>query len=334
MVHQHFQLIPVFTVAENVVLGNELRKGPVARPRRRPRPDRRAGASATGSRSTPTRSVGDLSVGEQQRVELIKALFRDADILILDEPTAVLTPGEVDDFFAVVRSLVDAGQVDHLHHPQAPRGARGRRPHRRAPRRARSSARPTPAEATAAEPGHADGRAATSCFAVDKAPEHARATSVLRVAGPARSPTTAASPPSTASTSRCGPARSSASPASRATASASWSRPSWACARSVGGTVEIDGHDVTHASPRQVIELGVGHVPEDRGKHGLVGAVQHRRQPRAQPLPRAARSPAAGCATTDAIRDQAAELVAAVRRPHPEPGRRRRRRCRAATSRR
>ena len=60
-----------------------------------------------------------LSVGEQQRVELVKALYRDADILILDEPTAVLTPGEVDEFFGVVRSLVDEGEVDHLHHPQA-----------------------------------------------------------------------------------------------------------------------------------------------------------------------------------------------------------------------
>ena len=51
-----------------------------------------------------------LSVGEQQRVELVKALYRDADILILDEPTAVLTPGEVDEFFGVVRSLVDKGK--------------------------------------------------------------------------------------------------------------------------------------------------------------------------------------------------------------------------------
>ena len=51
----------------------------------------------------------DLSVGEQQRVELIKALYREADVLILDEPTAVLTPGEVDEFFGIVRSLVDQG---------------------------------------------------------------------------------------------------------------------------------------------------------------------------------------------------------------------------------
>ena len=100
MVHQHFQLIPVFTVAENVVLGNELRRGPLldldaARARIRELGER------YGLEIDPDAMVGDLSVGEQQRVELIKALFRDAEILILDEPTAVLTPGEVDDFFEV-----------------------------------------------------------------------------------------------------------------------------------------------------------------------------------------------------------------------------------------
>ncbi len=109
MVHQHFQLIPVFTVAENIILGDEMRKGPVldldgARTRIRELGDQ------YGLHIDPDAMVGDLSVGEQQRVELVKALFRDADILILDEPTAVLTPGEVDDFFTMVRNLVDQGK--------------------------------------------------------------------------------------------------------------------------------------------------------------------------------------------------------------------------------
>ena len=109
MVHQHFQLIPVFTVAENVILGDELsRRGllDIGEARRR--------ILELGERYglivDPDATVGDLSVGEQQRVELVKALFREADILILDEPTAVLTPGEVDEFFEVVRSLVDQGK--------------------------------------------------------------------------------------------------------------------------------------------------------------------------------------------------------------------------------
>ena len=109
MVHQHFQLIPVFTVAENIVLGDEITRGPVldmdsAR-------DRIREISEThGLAIDPDAVVGDLSVGVQQRVELIKALYRDADILILDEPTAVLTPGEADNFFEVVRSLAAEGK--------------------------------------------------------------------------------------------------------------------------------------------------------------------------------------------------------------------------------
>ena len=109
MVHQHFQLIPVFTVAENVVLGNEPRKG-LSLDLGRARERIRELSAQYGLEIDPDAVVGDLSVGEQQRVELIKALYRDADILILDEPTAVLTPGEVDDFFAVVSSLVEQGK--------------------------------------------------------------------------------------------------------------------------------------------------------------------------------------------------------------------------------
>src|SRR5262245_8336754 len=109
MVHQHFQLIPVFTVAENVVLGNELRRGAVLdldAARRR--------IAELGERYRlrvdPDARVEDLSVGEQQRVELLKALYRDVDVLILDEPTAVLTPGEVDEFFEVIRGLTEQGK--------------------------------------------------------------------------------------------------------------------------------------------------------------------------------------------------------------------------------
>lgn len=109
MVHQHFQLIPVFTVAENIILGNEITKGAfLDLDTARRQID--SLAERYGLAVDPDATVGDLSVGEQQRVELVKALFRDADILILDEPTAVLTPGEVDDFFAVVESLTGQGK--------------------------------------------------------------------------------------------------------------------------------------------------------------------------------------------------------------------------------
>ncbi|MDH4170789.1 MAG: ATP-binding cassette domain-containing protein, partial [Acidimicrobiia bacterium] len=109
MVHQHFQLIPVFTVAENVILGNELTNGPLLDLNEARRRIREVG-DRYGLEVDPDAKVGELGVGAQQRVELVKALFREADILILDEPTAVLTPGEVDDFFAVVASLVEQGK--------------------------------------------------------------------------------------------------------------------------------------------------------------------------------------------------------------------------------
>ena len=104
MVHQHFMLIPVMTVAENIVLGTEPRKGilldeGVA--------DRRVADMAKTFRFEvdPEALVQDISVGEQQRVEIMKALYRNADILILDEPTAVLTPQEASDLFEILRTL-------------------------------------------------------------------------------------------------------------------------------------------------------------------------------------------------------------------------------------
>src|SRR5205085_12219839 len=105
MVHQHFMLIPVMTVAENIVLGNEpVREGVLMD---------EAGAEARvrelsqqfGLAVDPAALIADITVGQQQRVEILKALFRGAEILILDEPTAVLTPQEAVELFGIVRSL-------------------------------------------------------------------------------------------------------------------------------------------------------------------------------------------------------------------------------------
>jgi simple sugar transport system ATP-binding protein len=109
MVHQHFMLIPVFTVAENVALGHE-DTGPVGfLDRRRTRRQVAEVSARYGLQVPPDAMVGDLPVGVQQRVEIIKALMRDAKVLILDEPTAVLTPQETDDLMAVMGSLRDGG---------------------------------------------------------------------------------------------------------------------------------------------------------------------------------------------------------------------------------
>ena len=94
MVHQHFMLIPVMTVAENIVLGAEPRKGALLDRAAAERARARAVASASAWRSIPTRDVEDIAVGQQQRVEILRALYRGADILVLDEPTAVLTAQE------------------------------------------------------------------------------------------------------------------------------------------------------------------------------------------------------------------------------------------------
>jgi simple sugar transport system ATP-binding protein len=108
MVHQHFMLIPVFTVTENVMLGHEQNTfGFLAR--RRARREVAAISKRYGLEVPPDALLADLPVGVQQRVEILKALTHDAKLLVLDEPTAVLTPRETEDLMTVMRSLRDAG---------------------------------------------------------------------------------------------------------------------------------------------------------------------------------------------------------------------------------
>jgi simple sugar transport system ATP-binding protein len=109
MVHQHFMLIPVFTVAENVVLGNEPTKGLGALDLETARAKVREISERFGFDIDPDAKVEDLPVGAQQRVEILKALSRDAKVLVLDEPTAVLTPQETDELMQIMRDLAAAG---------------------------------------------------------------------------------------------------------------------------------------------------------------------------------------------------------------------------------
>jgi general nucleoside transport system ATP-binding protein len=110
MVHQHFMLVPVFTVAENVTLGVERTRGFGLLDRRRARRDVRELSQRYGLNVDPDAEVESLPVGTQQRVEIIKALLREANVLILDEPTSVLTPGETEDLFRVIRELKAGGR--------------------------------------------------------------------------------------------------------------------------------------------------------------------------------------------------------------------------------
>lgn len=267
MVHQHFQLIPVFTVAENVVLGNEVANGPfldmaTARKRIVELGER------YGLRIDPDARIGDLSVGEQQRVELIKALYREADILILDEPTAVLTPGEVDDFFEVVRTLVAQGKsIIFITHKLREVLAVADRITVLRNGRVVGTADPATAtqqslanlmvgrdvvfqvEKSAAAPGEVAIRVANLSIddgrgvrAVDDLSLEVRAGEILGIAGVQGN-----------------------GQRELVEAMAGMVHPA-------SGRIEYLGVDATHRSPRQITELGVAHVPEDRNKHGLVGS--------------------------------------------------------------
>ncbi|GAA3235616.1 ABC transporter ATP-binding protein [Actinocorallia longicatena] len=108
MVHQHFMLVPVFTVADNVMLGDERVKSGLL-DHAKARKDVREISERYGLAVDPDAIVGDLPVGIQQRVEIIKALTRNAKFLILDEPTAVLTPQETEELFTVMRELRAGG---------------------------------------------------------------------------------------------------------------------------------------------------------------------------------------------------------------------------------
>ena len=109
MVHQHFMLVPVFTVAENVVLGHEPTGPGGIIDLKKARALVRDISERFGFHIDPDATVEDLSVGAQQRVEIIKALSRRAEILILDEPTAVLTPQETDELMGIMRQLKESG---------------------------------------------------------------------------------------------------------------------------------------------------------------------------------------------------------------------------------
>jgi simple sugar transport system ATP-binding protein len=109
MVHQHFMLVPVFTVAENVMLGHEQTKTGGVLDLATARQQVREISERFGFHVDPDAVVEDLPVGVQQRVEIIKALSRNADVLVFDEPTAVLTPQETDELMAIMRQLRDDG---------------------------------------------------------------------------------------------------------------------------------------------------------------------------------------------------------------------------------
>ncbi len=266
MVHQHFMLVPVFTVAENVELGFEPTRPLGWLDRRRARADVRRLSAQFGLEVEPEAIVENLPVGVQQRVEILKALQRDAQLLILDEPTAVLTPQETEALFAIMRSLQSSGRsilfITHkLKEVLAVADTIT------VMRLGRVVGTTTPAEAdeatlasmmvgrdvelvVAKEAGRpaapvlqlegltvVDDRGVT---VVDHVDLDVRAGEIVALAGVQGNGQTELAEAITGL------------------------RPV------TDGSVRIDGRDLTGASPRAVLRAGVAHVPEDRQEDGLV----------------------------------------------------------------
>jgi ABC-type uncharacterized transport system ATPase subunit len=269
MVHQHFMLIPVFTVTENVMLGNESTKAGVILDRMVVAQRIREISERFGLKVDPNAHVEDLSVGAQQRVEIIKVLYREANILIFDEPTAVLTPQEVDDLFQVIKSLVKQGKslifITHKLNEVMAIADRIM-----VLRNGKVVGTTNPEQATEAslasmmvgrevilkvekEPAHLGEnvlvvenlhvRDDRHLVAVDGVSFTVKAGEVLGVAGVQGNGQTELVEALTG------------------------------LRKAESGKVTILGHDTTTASPRQIIEAGSAHVPEDRLRDGLVLAL-------------------------------------------------------------
>ena len=271
MVHQHFMLVPVFTVAENVMLGVEPTRVLGLLDRRKARRQVRELSERYGLQVNPDALVEDLPVGVQQRVEIIKALMRQASVLILDEPTAVLTPGETEDLFRIMRELRSGGRsivfISHkLKEVQAIADhitviRRGKVVGERPPtatdaelaalmvgrpvelRVSKEPARPgdvvldvsglsVPAELTQHEAGE-------NRNAVDGVSFQVRAGEILGIAGVQGN----------GQTELC---------------------EALMGLRPAIGAVHLDGRDISQASPRDRLRAGVAYIPEDRQEDGIV----------------------------------------------------------------
>lgn len=270
MVHQHCMLVPVLTVTENIILGQEqARWGPFLDLSRAIQHIRQLAAHYHLDLD-PLARVQDLPVGLRQRVEILKALYRQARILILDEPTAVLTPGEVEHLFATLTALAQRGtSIIFITHKLHEAFAIAQR--MTVLRRGRVVGTLRPAETTAAQ---------LVALMVGEAP-------VAPVERPLH-------PPSREVTLRVRDVQVLDERGALAVAGVSLTVHAGEILGIAGvqgngqtelvealtglrpvatGTIELQGVDVTRATPRQLAQRGVAHIPEDRHKHGMVGSA-------------------------------------------------------------
>ncbi len=265
MVHQHFMLIPVFTVAENVMLGDEtVKRGSL---------DRAAVAAKIveiskqyGLDVDPNAMVGTLPVGLQQRVEIVKTLYRNAEIVILDEPTAVLTPQEAEDLFRIMRDLTARGVsiIFITHKLKEVLAVADRITVMRAGRVINTV---LPSETDSAQLANMMvGRQVI--LTVDKK-DHEATEEVLRVEGiTVRDQRDLETVHNVSFSVRGGEVLGIAGV--QGNGQTELSEALTGLRTPTGGKVTIDGRDLTGKPPRVITEAGLAHIPEDRQRHGLV----------------------------------------------------------------
>jgi simple sugar transport system ATP-binding protein len=268
MVHQHFQLVPVMTVAENVILGSEITRTGGYIDRGAAVRQVKALSQQYGLAVDPTAVVEDLPVGTQQRVEIIKALYRHADILILDEPTAVLTPQEAKELFRVMHGLTEQG-VSIIFITHKLKEVLAVADQINVMRAGRMVGTAEPAKATQASLAEMMvGRKVI--LQVDK--DEAHPTDVvlrienLKVLDDRHHQAVQDVSLEVHAGEILGIAGVQGNGQRELVEALTGLRPV------AGGRVWIGGEDATDLTPRQVTEKGIAHIPEDREKHGLVMA--------------------------------------------------------------
>ncbi len=265
MVHQHFMLIPVFTVAENVMLGDEVTKNGSL--------DRASVAAKIteiskqyGLDVDPNALVGPLPVGIQQRVEIVKTLYRNAEIVILDEPTAVLTPQEAEDLFRIMRDLTARGVsiIFITHKLKEVLAVADRITVMRAGRVINTV---SPSETDSAQLANMMvGRQVI--LTVDKK-DHEASGDILNVEGlTVRDQRNLETVHNVSFAVRGGEVLGIAGV--QGNGQTELSEALTGLRHPTGGKVTIDGIDLTGKPPRTITEAGLAHIPEDRQRHGLV----------------------------------------------------------------
>jgi simple sugar transport system ATP-binding protein len=266
MVHQHFQLVPVMTVAENVILGAEVTRAAGYIDKREANRRVRELSEQYGLSIDPTAEVDDLPVGLQQRVEIIKALYRHADILILDEPTAVLTPQEANELFRIMHELTERGvSIIFITHKLKEVLAVADRIV--VLRGGRSVGAAVPAESTEASLAELMvGRKVILQVDKDEAEPGSLVLEIdgLEVLDDRHHKAVKGLSLQVCAGEILGVAGVQGNGQREFVEALTGLRPV------AGGKITIAGHDATHYTPRQVTELDVAHIPEDREKHGLV----------------------------------------------------------------